>query len=111
MRLETLAHFCLERGSPGIQTCSGELNGLLVGWYLSIYFWGARHLHRASKKISSSELLEKSWASKLFSSPDLKLPQLVEGTLKNLFVSVRIVDLWACVAFGTFSKCFFFFFI
>lgn len=57
MRLETLAHFCLERGNPGIQTCSGELNGLLVGWYLSIYSWGATHLHRASKKISSSELL------------------------------------------------------
>lgn len=57
MRLETLAHFCLERGNPGIQTCSGELNGLLVGWYLSIYSWGATHLHRASKQISSSELL------------------------------------------------------
>jgi len=29
--------------------------------------------------ISSSEHSEKAWASKLFSSPDLKLPQIIEG--------------------------------
>lgn len=106
MRREMLARFCSKRDSTGIKTCSSELSGLLVGWYLCIYSCSARCLHKASEMISSSELSEKSWAWTLFSPPDLKLPQLVESTLKDLFVSTWIINPWACVAFGTLSKCF-----
>lgn len=43
-------------------------------------------------------------ASKLFSSSDLELPELIEGTLKNLFVFTWIINSWACIAFGSFSQ-------
>lgn len=54
MRLETLEHFCLERGSPGIETSVLlSLSLMSSGWMvsLSLCIWGARLLCMASGMI------------------------------------------------------------